>query len=351
MSKRSPVDQTSLSRSVWPLAWFRIGLSAVLLVQAFSLTGNLENLHGLQGIVEWSVISGDTPPAIPNVAWLDSVFLAAGVPIRRTVPLVFAVYVAGLTGLLLGYRTRLAACLAWVTHTALLTSGELSMYGVDRFAQIGLFYCLWFPVGRVLSLDETGGRVAGGASFEAWLGLRVLQVHVCIAYVASGVEKAMGPQWWNGEAIWRAIMSPHDGAGPVDFSFLADMPWLAQMLCWMTLMLEAGVPFFIWHRRTRTLWLAGIVGMHLGIAIVMNLWTFSAVMIVFDVAAFGGSVHRRLVSSASANGDDRGHGDQGAAAVRPSGDLPVRRRSVDAFATGEDVETATRRSSVSRVRS
>ena len=364
MSKKSPVYQTSPLRSVRPLrivhnrtavprplAWFRIGLSAVLLVQALSLIGNLENLHGRQGIVEWSVMSDDTRPAIPSVAWLDRVFLATGVPISLTVPLVFAVYLTGLTGLVLGYRTRLAACLAWLTHTALLTSGELSMYGVDRFAQIGLFYSLWFPVGHAVSLDKVKGRVAGGASFEAWLGLLVLQLHVCIAYVASGVEKAMGPQWWNGEAIWRAIMSPHDGASPIDFSFLADMPWLAQMLCWMTLLLEAGVPFFIWHRHTRILWLTGIVGMHLGIAIVMNLWTFSAVMIVFDVAAFGGSPHRRLVSSASTNSNDRRHDDNGGASTRSSVHLPVRRRSVDVCPTGEDVNATMSRSSVSRVRS
>jgi hypothetical protein len=65
------------------------------------------------------------------------------------------------------------------------------------------------------------------------------------------------------------------------------IPWLAQGLCWLTLLLEAGVIAFVWHPRLRRLWLVGIVGMHLNIALLMNLWTFSATMIVFDVAAFG----------------------------------------------------------------
>ena len=55
----------------------------------------------------------------------------------------------------------------------------------------------------------------------------------------------------------------------------------------MTLVLEAGVFAFVWHPRLRRFWLWGIVGMHLGIALLLGLWTFAAIMIVFDVAAFG----------------------------------------------------------------
>ncbi len=208
-----------------------------------------------------------------------------GVPATFGVPLAFAVYVGGLVALLLGYRTRLAACLAWLTHTALITSSYMSSYGVDQFAQIGLFYCLWFPVGHALSLDRAAGRVRGAPTFDSWLGLRILQLHVCIIYLASGVAKSLGEQWWNGEAVWRAVMSsPLDG--PIDCSFLATVPWLAKGLCWMTLALEAGVVAFVWHPRLRKLWLLGIVGMHMSIALLMNLWTFSATMIVFDLAAF-----------------------------------------------------------------
>lgn len=73
-------------------------------------------------------------------------------------------------------------------------SGDMSTYGVDRFAQIGLFYCIWFPVGHAVSPDNAAGRANEAASFEAWLGRRVLQLHVCIACVASGVEKVLGEQ-------------------------------------------------------------------------------------------------------------------------------------------------------------
>src|SRR5262249_44474634 len=142
---------------------------------------------------------------------------------------------------------------------ALMTSGEMSLYGVDEFAQIGLFYCIWFPVGAAFSLDRAAAQVRERPSFAAWLDLRILPLHVCIIYTASGVEKALGEQWWNGEAIWLAIMgSPLES--PINCSFLASIPWLAQFAGWMTLLLEAGVVLFVWHPRLRKLWLVGIVG-------------------------------------------------------------------------------------------
>ena len=282
-------------RSFWeepvtprPLAWFRIGLSAILLVQAFSLIGHLDELYGRHGVVAWSVNSDILPPGVPNLSWADRGMGFMGLPGAFGIHLTFAIYVAGLIGLFFGYRTRVAAILSWLAHTTLMISSDMSIYGVDYFAQIGLFYCLWFPVGGALSLDTAKERMKSLPTFEAWLGLRILQLHICIAYVATGIEKSLGEQWWNGEAVWIAVMSTPDGL--IDCSFLATVPWLARILCWMTLLLEAGVVLFIWHPRGRLLWLVGIVGLHLGIAVVMNLWTFSVTMIVFDVAAFGSSL-------------------------------------------------------------
>jgi hypothetical protein len=286
-----------------PLAWFRIGLATVLLVQALSLVGHLDELFGRHRLVQSERFS----PAVPDLAWIETVIGFLGVPAATAIPLAFSVYVLALVGLLLGYRTRPAAVLAWLTHTALMTSGYLAMYGVDTFAHIGLFYCVWFPVGRALSLDRLADADWGdvGPTFGAWLGLRILQLHVCIIYTASGVEKASGEQWWNGEAIWRAVMgAPLES--PIECSFLADVPWLSQVLCWMTLLLEAGIVAFVWHPRLRRFWLVGIVGMHVGIALVLGLWTFSATMIVFVLAAFGVAPQTAPAESAASGRCDRG---------------------------------------------
>jgi hypothetical protein len=274
----------SAPASARPLAVFRIGLAAVLLVQALLFAGNLLELYGSRGIVQWSVLDPGTPDYLPRIGWVADALAPLGVSEARSVQLVFLTYVTSLACLLFGWRTRAAAVVAWLTHLMMNLSGRASIYGVDQFAHIGLFYCVWMPVGHALSADVQAGRVRGGPSAAARLALRVLQIHLSIVYLSSGVEKATGIQWWNGEAIWRAVMRPD--LAQFDFTWLAEVPWLAMLICWGTLLVELGYAVLAWPKWTRTPMVLATVGMHAGIAVVLGLWTFSAVMIVLNVAAF-----------------------------------------------------------------
>jgi hypothetical protein len=281
---RSTTPDSALVR----LAFFRISLAGILLAQAFALIGHLEELFGGQRVADRTTLGASPLPGVPDLAWLERVLDVAGASRAIAIPFTLAAYVVGLLGLLFGCRTRWSAILAWLGHTALLAGGNLAIYGVDQFAQIGLFYCVFFPAGHALSRDRAANRVSANSAFQARLSLAVLQAHVCVFYTASGIEKALGAQWWSGEAVWRAVMgAPLDGP-PFDCSFLASVPWLVQLVCWTTLVFEAGIVAFVWHPRLRMAWLVGVIGMHAAIAVLMNLWTFSAIMIAFDVAAFGG---------------------------------------------------------------
>jgi hypothetical protein len=197
---------------------------------------------------------------------------------------VFLLYLAGLGALLTGWRTRISAAVVWLTHLALNTTGTVSIYGVDAFANLALFYCVWMPVGHAFSADVAAGRVSGEPSFGARLGLRVLQLHLCIAYLASGLEKVVGEQWRTGEAVWLALMQP--ALGQLDFSWMASAPWVALLACWGTLVVEIGYAFFVWPRRTRKAWALATIGLHAGIAVFMGLVSFSAVMAVLTLSAF-----------------------------------------------------------------
>jgi hypothetical protein len=268
-----------------PLAVFRIGIAAVLLSEAFAVAGNVLDLYGRDGLVQWSVGETLAPGGLPRLSWVTGSMAPLGVGPAGGVRLVFMAYVASLAGLMVGWRTRLTASTAWLLHLALKTSGSAAAYGADELANIALFYCVWMPVGHALSADRLSGRVTGAPSASARLALRVLQVHLCIVYASSGALKATGIQWWTGEAIWRAVMQPETGC-PVGFGGLAHVPWAAMLAGWATLLVEAGYPVFTWPRRTRAPWVAAAIGMHLGIAFVLGLEFFSAVMIVFNLTAF-----------------------------------------------------------------
>lgn len=274
----------SAPASARPLAVFRIGLAAVLLGQAIALMNSVFALYGPQGIVQWSVGAQLLNPGTPHLSWLVAMLEPLGLSPSAVVQGTFLVYVSALSALLIGWFTRPAAILACLTHLLLMTTGNASIYGVDMFAQISLFYCMWMPIGQVMSVDALAKGETEKPSSFARLSLRVLQIHLCVVYFSSGMDKAEGIQWWNGEAIWRSLMRPD--LAQYDMTWLASVPWLAMLLCWATLVVELGYAVFVWPQRTRTLWALATIGLHAGIAVIMGLWSFSAVMIVLTGSAF-----------------------------------------------------------------
>jgi hypothetical protein len=273
------VQFVSAPASPAPLSVFRIGVAAVLLFEALSLSQNLLDLYGNRGIVQWQVMDSTVESFMPRLRWATDALAKVGVSDAAAVKSVFLIYVAALASLLLGYRTRAAAIVAYLGHVMMKSSAGASIYGVDVFAQIALFYCILMPVGATFSLDRSAGRETGEPSSAARLGLRVLQIHLCIMYLACGLDKSAGEDWWNGEAIWCALMRSDLCA--FNMSWLAAVPLVPRLLGLGTLLVEAGYPIFVWPRRTRTLWALATIGLHVGIAIFMGLYSFSAMMSVF----------------------------------------------------------------------
>jgi Vitamin K-dependent gamma-carboxylase len=265
-----------------PLAVLRIGIATALIGEAAMVAPHLHDYYGPVGLVQLPLSEAFAHWSLPSLALLTRLCSSAGVADSTTVQVAFAVYVVALHLLLLGCWTRIAAVASWLLFLAFKKAGSVSAYGGFEFAQIALFYCALFPVGGALSIDAI--RHPAPPSLAASIGVRLLQLHLCIVYGASGIEKSLGEQWWSGEAIWRALMRP--GLVGFDFSWLADHPLLAKAACWGTMLCEAGYPLFIWIRRTRRIWLLAIIGLHVGIAITLGLVFFSAVMIVLNVAAF-----------------------------------------------------------------
>lgn len=271
--------------SAAPLGVLRIGVALVLLIQAWSLSDSLPELFGDRGLVPWSVSMALASPVAPRLGPWVSALAPLGLSAEAGVRGVALIYAVSLVGLLLGYRTRLSALIAWGLHTLLLNSGTFFAYGVETFAHISLFYCVVMPVGAAYSWDVHTGRTSVAPSAEATLSLRVLQLHLCVIYLATGLEKLLGPVWRDGTALWEVLMQPQYGA--FDFAWLAWAPWLVKLASWGTLVVEVGYVGLVWPQRTRGLWVAMTLGMHLGIGVMMGLWLFSAMMGVLTFAAFG----------------------------------------------------------------
>jgi len=273
--------------SALPLAAFRIGVAGVLLVQALCLVADVDALYGPAANVRWDVMDPqDGPTSIhpfaPRVRTIADALAPLDVAPRITARAVFALYMLSLFALLVGTHSRFAAVVAWLTHLALNNAAAATIYGVDLFAHIALFYCVVFPVGAACSFDARGRLPQFTVGNRR--ALRVIQLHLCIVYFSSAIEKGMGEQWWNGEAVWRSMTLP--GLAQFDMTWFATVPWVAILAGWSTLAVEAGYAFLIWPKRTRLAMAAATIGMHAGIAVTMGLTSFSALMIVLTTTAF-----------------------------------------------------------------
>ena len=276
------------SASLKPLAALRIGLAAILLGQLLVLWEYRDLLLGEFGLVPWVIGDAMTDPLLPKLSHVASWLAPLGIDSRSVVGIVLLAHGAGAAFLLLGYKTRAAALVAWATYLPLKNSGFLFTYGLGALLLIGLFYCIFMPVGRQWSLDR---RLASpdapdpqGSGTGASLSILVLRIHLCIIYGAAGISKAFGEQWWSGDAVWRALSLPQ--FQQFDPAPILAYPLLLQVAAVGAVIVQVAYPVLVWTR-LRALVVVLTELLHLGIAIALGLWLFSAVMIVFNAAAFG----------------------------------------------------------------
>lgn len=278
-------------------AFLRLALGGLALMQLVILWPHLLALYGNYGFVQWAVLEAGNNAWVPSIGKLAMVLADWDISAATTVYVVFALYGASLVGVVVGYRTRLFSVLALLGHTVTLNSGFFSLYGVDTMMHILFFYLALSPAGSTWSLDAYLGRASPAPNSAARIAQRMLQLHLCIVYLNTGMAKAGGEQWWNGEAIWRAVMQPQFNV--FDFTWLTEMPMVAAALGVSVIAIEIGYSVLIWIPKTRRLVLLAAIGMHIGIAVTMRLWLFSAMMIAFNLAAFGWSLPARRDRTAS----------------------------------------------------
>ena len=166
--------------------------------------------------------------------------------------------------------------------------GELrpAVYGADNFMTMGLFYLMLSPLPDQYSLDHRLVKTKPKDPQLLGFWRRVLQVHLCLVYFFGGLAKCLGSGWWDGSNLWRALTRPpFDIISPdilIRFKYL--LPILGISIC----LIELGYVFFIWMKKTRFVWLVCIVGMHIAIGLTMGMYLFALIMIVLNLAAFGG---------------------------------------------------------------
>jgi len=271
------------------LTLFRVGFGFQTIAYSWSLRTDWTYLFASNGR---GLISRDLAEAIlsiqgggliPRMGWLVTFGDFVGLS-EETVLLLSWIFLFGAgCCLLVGIFSRPAAIVAWFLHLCAAKSGGLLAYGVDNFATIGLFYLALSPLPDTYSLDFWIWKKRGNPKLVGFYR-RVLQLHLCFIYFFGGLAKCLGPGWWNGESLWRALTRPPFDILPIDLivRWRDLLPFAGIAVC----LLEIGFPFLIWPKRTRLPWLACTIALHLGIGLTMGMYLFSFTMIILNLAAF-----------------------------------------------------------------
>jgi hypothetical protein len=215
----------------------------------------------------------------------------------------------------IGFCTRLTAVLTWVGAVSYIQRAPTTLFGMDAMMMLLLLYLAIGPSGAALSVDRLIERWLARRRGQALpvrplatanFALRLMQVHFCIIYMASGLSKLQGGTWWNGTALWGVMANPsfnplHLPAYYEFLRFLCAHRWLWEIVTTggtlYTLGLEIGFPFLVWSPRLRWLMIAGAVLLHTGIALVMGLVGFGLFMLCLLLSFVPSDVTRRLLDN------------------------------------------------------
>lgn len=272
------------------LAFFRIGLAGIALVRLAALWPSLLDVFGQYGFVQWAITRSNLDSYLPHIGNVAILLKPLGVSADQTVRALAVLDIAVLAALAAGWHTRACALAAFLLDILFIHAAGGLLYGADIFIHIAFFYLVLMPSGDAFSLDVRAGRRVDRPSVAAGLTRRLLQLHLVVVYVSSGIEKAMGQQWWNGDAIWRSVALPafrRPAYITLDLSAIATVPWLPLVSGWLVLLVETGYGVFIWRRETRLVWLCLTLGMHLFIGVFLGMALFAAIMTLLNLAAFG----------------------------------------------------------------
>ncbi len=259
-----------LKNQQWAV-FFRQSVGVLLILHLLAVLPDFNNLYSTKGYIPSDIMDVFIPNYLITLSKVIIYLQGFGIEEYYTLMMFKILYIT-LGGLLIaGIRPRVVAFVLLIMQVAMIKGSGFYAYGVDFFMSMSLFYLILIPSNNI---EKTPYR-------------RLFQIHLSVLYFFSGLGKVTGFNWWNGESIWKAINLPIANQDfQFDFSLLGHNPILLIIIGWATIVIEMAYPIFIWIKKTRNLWLFLTITMHLGIAVFLNLYFFSAMMIIWNLTNF-----------------------------------------------------------------
>lgn len=255
------------------LALFRVCVGLVILYDVASRLPDLAAFYTDAGLLpRLSLLNKMANP------WALSVHLMSGAAFVQA----FLLLIQGVCGigLLVGYRTRWMAVLAWWLTASLHRRNPMVAGGGDDYFRLLLFWGMFLPMGARWSLDRalSPARRPPPARAFSW-GTAALLLQVAMGYLMAVYHKWDLPMWHDGTAIYYALSIDNyaNAFAPVLLGFPSLLKGLTHATLWFewfgTLLLFC--PLFTGP--VRTLAVCVFLFMHAGFSASLHLMLFPAV--------------------------------------------------------------------------
>lgn len=263
---------------------FRITIGIVLLLHFLSVQKDFAALYG-----ENSIIPSDIQSVyIKNVFLFNDIVHAINTITRDSVLSLYVyklLYITCCLFIITGFFSRFSAIILIFLQVGLVKSAYYFAYGADYFTTLSLFYIILHPGDKYFSLRGFLWKYDTKQPDSPFYKLQKL--HLNFAYFVSGLEKLTGFNWRNGESIWKAIHLPNfSNDFNINIDFLGKFPIIFIIAGWATILVELLYPLFMNIKKTQKLGLISIISLHLGIALFLNLYFFSAIMIIWNITTY-----------------------------------------------------------------
>jgi hypothetical protein len=281
----------------WEQFWFeqvRPELYALL-----RIGGGLVGLAGLVGLTPvdmYWVLDGLAPVPGGGVglrqALLESGFgTAAGWAL-------FVLLCSSFMAMTFGWQSRLAVFVCFAGSVLQAQWNHLPLSSAHQ-ALIAFLFCLvWVDTGAAWSIDrwlDRGRDDVTSLRHQPVWPLRLLQFQVALIYVGSGVSKVLDPLWRDGTAVSYVVNNNVFHRFPVSLPAVAEPVLTAAT--YVTLAWELGFGLMMLHPLTRRAALGLGVLLHLGMWSLLELGTFSWVMVISYLAFLDPDAVARRIGS------------------------------------------------------
>jgi HTTM domain len=256
-------------------ALYRIALAVVILGWTLSLSPGLYAFFSNDGVLP-------EQPSYPDDArWgLLGIFES-----DIALTLLFFVLLIASLAILVGFRTRLAALVAFVCLASFERRNPFVLNSGDQLVQVLAFYLVLMPAGVSLSVDRMLKRGEAFWEFPArpiW-PLRLVQIQVSILYLSAVWAKVRGSTWNDGTAVSYAFRVGDIARFPVP-DFVTDSLLIVNLLTYGTLAVELSLGILVWNRVLRPWVLLAGIALHLGIDYAVRVGFFSYAVFVAYIA-------------------------------------------------------------------